>query len=190
VLLFGAVFPISSDGNTRLLIRSSNPARLFPISRKGNSHMADGLGRVQRAVLVCISDAIAAHPGADFDLDTATIVRGVYGTDTASKSQRVAVLRVLRCLPNGPLPGADGWYVVRHRNRRAWALLAPQPQHAGSEPPPSHPAPRHDGRLAGAMRMLASDVPGEVNAAVQACNRLLAAQNLTWSDVAALVERL
>jgi hypothetical protein len=75
-------------------------------------------------VLTSISDAIAAHPGADFDIDTAAIVRAVYGTDTASKSQRVAILRVLRRLPSGPLPGANGWYIVRRRNRPAWVSVA------------------------------------------------------------------
>jgi hypothetical protein len=151
--------------------------------------MADGLGKVQRAVLRFIETEILAHPGMDFDLTTAAIVRSVYGADTATKSQRVAVLRVLRRLPNGPLPGAAGWYWIRKRNRRGWSLLAPQPQTHQGEPPPS-PLPRQDGRLAGAMRLLASDAPGERDAALMACTRLLAARNMTWSDVAALVERL
>ncbi len=152
--------------------------------------MADGLGRVQRAVLSCISDAIAAHPGADFDLDTAAIVRAVYGGDAPTKSQRVAELRVLRRLPNGPLPGANGWYIIRNRNRRAWSLLAPLPQQAQGEPPPMPPTPRQDGRLAGAMRLLASDAPGERDAAVQACNRLLQARGIGWDDVARAVDRI
>jgi hypothetical protein len=151
--------------------------------------MAEGLGRIQRAVLACISDAIATHPGADFDMTTADVVRAVYGTDRASKSQRVAVLRVLRRLPNGPLPGVAGWYWVRHGNRRAWSLLAPQPQIHQSVPPPSRPLPRHDGRLAAAMRLLASDKPGERDSALLAAGRLLAARNMTWDDVAKAVER-
>jgi hypothetical protein len=152
--------------------------------------MADGLGKVQRAVLTCISDAIVAHGNNDFDLTTGAIVKAVYGTEAPSKSQRVAVLRVLRRLPNGPLPGAAGWYWVRHSNRRGWALLAPQPQQAQGEPPPSTPLPRQDGRLAGAMRLLGSSSPGERDAALLACNRLLQARNLSWDDVARAVERL
>jgi hypothetical protein len=151
--------------------------------------MANGLGRVQTAVLRFIETEILAHPGMDFDIDTAAIVRAVYATDTATKARRVAVLRVLKLLPNGALPGANGWYIVRRRNRRAWTLVAPMQQQAQGEPPPSHPAPRQDGRLAGAMRLLASDVPGERDSALLACSRLLAARNLSWSDVAALVER-
>jgi hypothetical protein len=150
--------------------------------------MADGLGKVQRGVLGFISDAIAAHPGVDFDLTTADVVRGVYGTDTASKSQRVAILRVLRRLPSGPLAGAGGWYWVRSRNRRSWTLLAPQPTSHGAEPP-SAPLPRQDGRLAGAMRLLGSSSPGERDAALLAAGRLLEARKMTWADVAAMVER-
>jgi hypothetical protein len=189
-LLSDAVFPISYNGNNDVPIRIANPAHMFPISRKGNSHMADGLGRVQQAVLSCISDAIVAHGANDFDLDTADIVKAVYGCEAPSKARRVAVLRVLRRLPNGPLPGAAGWYVVRHRNRRAWSLLAPQPQHTGAEPPPSHPLPRQDGRLAATLRLLSSPVAGERDAALMACARLLQARGMGWDDVARAVERM
>lgn len=151
--------------------------------------MADGLGRIQAAVLTCISDAIVAHGHNDFDLTTGDIVRSIYGVEVPTKPKRVAVLRVLRRLPNGPLPGANGWYIVRHRNRRSWALLAPMQQQTGAEPPPSHPTPRPDGRLAGAFALLLSPVPGERDAALLAAGRLLAARGMGWDDVAALVEK-
>jgi hypothetical protein len=152
--------------------------------------MSDGLGRIQRAVLGVISDAIVAHGTNDFDLTTADIVRSVYGVEAPTKAQRVGVLRVLRRLPNGPLPGAASWYLVRHRNRRSWSLLAPQPQTHQGEPPPSRPAPRQDGRLAATMRLLGSPVPGERDAAILAAGRLLEARNLSWDDVARAVDRL
>jgi hypothetical protein len=146
-----------------------------------------GLGKIQQAVLTFLENA--AKAGADRDFTTADVARAVYGVAEPLRYHHLAVRRVLTRLQPGRLPGMDGWTFGRTRNRRAWFLVAPQPQQAQGEPPPSAPLPRPDGRLAGAMRLLASDAPGERDAALMACTRLLSARGMGWSDVAALVER-
>jgi hypothetical protein len=114
----------------------------------------------------------------------------VYGVAEPLRYHHLAVRRVLTRLPPGRLPGMGDWTFGRKHNRRGWFLVAPQSQQSQGEPPPSHPAPRPDGRLAATFALLASPVPGERDAALMAAGRLLEARGMTWSDVARAVDRL
>ena len=76
--------------------------------------MSKGLGRVQRLILTAFQDA--AHPA----FNTRELCFLVYGSKDPTKGQRVAVLRAVRSLANGPLPTLWQWIPEFEKTDTVW----------------------------------------------------------------------
>jgi hypothetical protein len=147
--------------------------------------MSKGPGRVQRAMLELFS-TLDTREENFIQVTTKDFCRVVFETEQVTKAQQVSVLRVIKRLPDGsPLPGAPLWRIQRASSGRFWFLERAMP----APPPQRQPKPKVDRKLAAALRLLASNHPGERDAALLAAQRLLEAKGLDWNDVATMVDR-
>lgn len=152
--------------------------------------MTAGRGRVQRAVRAFITERIAAADGMICIITTDHLCEAAFQTDVITKSQRVAVLRVMKHMwqNNRTLNGLPPNLCLRSSNRREWKIAQIDEEYVASPKAAKAPRRRSSSKLAAIIRMLRSNQQGERDAAVLALQRKMTADGLDWDDLAAAVE--